>query len=547
MKRVFFSCSLWVLCLTAPVIGRAENPWGALDEFVDSKNVRYAMDALVSHQPILYMVSENVTPKQKDIFVESIKQWPQAVLKIIKSANREKEFKDILPILQTPMDIVETKRSPDVLFTVLTETDNNACEGDGGCFSEGNGAEPAEINIIPSKKFGFSHTVLHEVGHYFGLSDQYEDARKNSHSNYSSDVNQKQGSIMDRANDITCDDADGFINLIDLRIARLNKGKFSKRARKGWRTLCPNNYNFYRKANTINRKRADFLRTNNPDFMELRSYHKGKIKQESLIELPDPAGLFDIGTDRNPNIVERDPKTKLITSIKTPLTTYTAAQTVQEDGAKSIFYNPKPEKVFWTRTFTYLPSERQADGKIFVPVIVTEYIDNIQTEKRNIRLIEDGDLKGSSPISIYAGRYNCATKSPNRTVRIILENKKVVSFKIYNTASESERYGLSGTAEDSSMVATIAGKKVPCTPDSFTNGICQEVFDYWTSYKTHVRTIKSLYKNFYDPLFDISGTQAQQIQRKAQQILTRNFAEETKTGKTSQKSSGKKSPKRQTK
>ena len=59
--------------------------------------------------------------------------------------------------------------------------------------------------------------------------------------------------MMNSQASITCDDKDGFINLIDLRLSQRNRGRFSERARNGWWSLCKKTKNFYQEAKTHNR------------------------------------------------------------------------------------------------------------------------------------------------------------------------------------------------------------------------------------------------------------------------------------------------------
>ena len=88
--------------------------------------------------------------------------------------------------------------------------------------------------------------AMHEVSHLFGLADQY--------SNFSADKTYSlrafeeltkiesimQGSSMDKRRNLTCDDAEGFINAMDFIMRQ--DGKTSNRLQHGWADLCGRNY-----------------------------------------------------------------------------------------------------------------------------------------------------------------------------------------------------------------------------------------------------------------------------------------------------------------
>jgi len=59
---------------------------------------------------------------------------------------------------------------------------------------------------------------------------------------------------MNNTDDLTCDDAEGFINSLD-RARYLRAGAYPERAQKGWDSICPGNPNKYKNARTANRNK----------------------------------------------------------------------------------------------------------------------------------------------------------------------------------------------------------------------------------------------------------------------------------------------------
>lgn len=83
----------------------------------------------------------------------------------------------------------------------------------------------------------------HETGHSLGLSDQYKQVRSDSHPVYHTAVSDK--SVMNSSGSVTCDDADGIINLIDLVRGTSRGGEL------GWRSLCRKSKTYYVKGKPV--------------------------------------------------------------------------------------------------------------------------------------------------------------------------------------------------------------------------------------------------------------------------------------------------------
>ena len=250
MKRIFFLYLVWVALLTVPSFGRAEDPWGILQDSIDEDS--FGVDKLLRHETIYYAVADDITPQEEEIFTNALRKWPADTLKAIKNAGREEEFKDIVNLLQRDLVLKKTDMTNGEVTLAIDPTGEICGKDASGCF-----ADSHQVIVWQKFRHRFDEVVTHEVGHFYGLGDQYERARYNSSSTYSSNVNTQEGSIMRNSfaskGQLTCDDYDGFINLIDLRLSQKN-GSFSARSRKGWRSLCPKTKNFYKEAKTVNRQ-----------------------------------------------------------------------------------------------------------------------------------------------------------------------------------------------------------------------------------------------------------------------------------------------------
>lgn len=245
MKKFYLILSVF---LFSPLSGLSA-PWGILEEAVSARD--YGVDKLLARESIRYAVSQEITPQEEQAFLSNLRKWPQETLKFIRKSGREQEFRDVVPVLEQKLTFekVQTAKEADVS---LEMNRSGLCrELAAGCFDP----ESHRIAIAPSQRDSLVDICLHEVGHYYGMGDQYEEARDKAHRNYSSNANDVQGSIMQYTDStggkITCDDADGFINLIDLRTSQ-NTGRFSSRSANGWKSLCSPKVT-YKKAKTLNR------------------------------------------------------------------------------------------------------------------------------------------------------------------------------------------------------------------------------------------------------------------------------------------------------
>ena len=155
------------------------------------------------------------------IFLTALNNWKQKTKHYI-SKNKEKlKFADILEIAnrennieQVPCNIKEDEsiETEADLILFITKSFLKSCGGPYPCFN------PRKSIIymgrdkrIQDKKY--IQLMTHEMGHAFGLGDQYSGSTYRSSFIYSSKV--LRPAIMGRNKTITCDDIDGLITVID--------------------------------------------------------------------------------------------------------------------------------------------------------------------------------------------------------------------------------------------------------------------------------------------------------------------------------------------
>ncbi|WP_428075210.1 hypothetical protein [Candidatus Avelusimicrobium luingense] len=206
------------------------------------QNHSYGIDIFLSGRPIRYAIESDITPQERTLFLNNLRAWPKKTWQTIPQ-DRKNEFSDILPLLQRPVKLEETtSQQADVIFNIGKESDFAREDlGYDACGTH-TSSYPHVISINPACRHKFDEISLHEIGHFYGLADQYPEAHNASQQYYGS-VNKTEYSVMySLPNDsfhqeFTCDDADGFINLVDLRLFQKN-GKFPSRAIYGWKSLC---------------------------------------------------------------------------------------------------------------------------------------------------------------------------------------------------------------------------------------------------------------------------------------------------------------------
>lgn len=486
MKFFRFVYSSLALILLGCIL-HAKAPWGILyDAEEPSFSVR-AINNLIEGRSIRYAINDVTTPQQEAIFLANIQKWPQEVVRLIKRSNRAQEFQDILPMLERKLVLqrVDVNAPPDIYLVVQKYP---PCGGSDACVvSPDQSKKPFEIIYINPKTENFSSALLHEIGHYYGLGDQYEESRLNSHDEYSSNVNHQEKALMqgsDTQQEITCDDADGFINLLDLRLAQRRNKVFSKRAQQGWKSLCPKSSNMYQNAKTINRKEdVTFDDEDSQRVFYYQKYdNKGNMISDVEYRLAGPLYVF---SSSKKDTVVRDPANR-VTSI---------------EGVLSPAEEGQAAPIRWKREFSYgRPSQ---DGRIEVQV--TESIGNVRLAPYSIWILKDGGVEGDVPgwfneepvFALTASEYYAQV--PGARVRLDIQNGQIINPRVQDIKTgdvifweeKTNRLNIKRKGKETVTLCSVS-------PENTCTGQAKR---YFSLMKVHRRHLRSFYRNFYKPLF----------------------------------------------
>ena len=262
-KWIFGLCLLGVW---TGVYGAA--PWGAMrgyDEKLENSQrnaafaggYRFLLPQIITGDSVrvsLHIPAEDEKKRAnyEQMIAQNYNKWFEQTAKIIRSSGREREFADVLKILDRGIKVVflPPQAQVDVRFYIVpfSSVRQRCGEGAGGCYipmkKEGDVPAiylPKDQFLLKTLSLGRATTRfigLHEIGHSLGLSDQYKKARNSTtHRRYASAETGK--SIMNHSTSITCDDADGIVNLIDIAQGTARGGD------KGWKSLCPKSKDYY--------------------------------------------------------------------------------------------------------------------------------------------------------------------------------------------------------------------------------------------------------------------------------------------------------------
>ncbi len=226
------------------------------------------------------------TSSFRQLVAQSYNTWFTHTAQTIRKSGRENEFADILPLLDRGIQVefVNDLAQADIRVIItknLKILRENCGPNNLGCYVYSpDFSEQPILFLSAHTPFYFRRDstsfALHEIGHSLGLSDQYisflSGGRNNSDAVHSTP--NTPASIMKRARRLTCDDADGIINLIDLA-----KGKFHGGS-DGWESLC---------KRTGLRYIQGIPNTKGPYFIDMaeEEYPFGTIKLTTVTAQPD--------------------------------------------------------------------------------------------------------------------------------------------------------------------------------------------------------------------------------------------------------------------
>ena len=497
---------VYSLLMVALLAGTAhgEAPWGILRHPVENGTFSaYAIDNLLGNRPIRYTVSEKITPQEENIFKTNIHKWPADTLRLIQQSGRTQEFQDIIPMLErnVTLQAVPVSTPPDVYVDVT----QGACgPATNGCFDEKGENPYSSVLVVESHRAEFEGTSLHEIGHYFGLADQYKEALRNSHREYSSPVNTTDAAIMqghyETNGRITCDDADGFINLIDLRYSQRNNGQFSKRAQKGWKSLCPNSPNIYQNAKTVNRP-ALSVREMDDTTLVVTEYKNGTFQRGGMLMFPDdPLSIFTFSPGKDK--VQRERNSPFIRSI----------HKTKEIMAE--FANGKyaPRQVAYKVSFSYGKPFMQ-NGKKAVIISVQEFLDGREFNSRKVTVWQDGEVTGVDRLQLEHDLYIAQANDSN----ILLSFRNGISGNFSCQIHEMHQKIWDSYANTGHLTANGKEQTLALPPDPNSRA-----GRYWQICQERKSAIAGFYKNFYEPLFNT--VQPQDIKKQIKKTLRRSYS-----------------------
>lgn len=313
--KIFFI--LFSLFLGAPAAFSA--PWGSLSDIDTPREENdktafrpgdnYLLSSILKGNPVrLYLVLTEQDEKNRAsyerLLTQAYQEWFSKPAEIIRRAGRAEEFADVLPLLDRGVRVVFSDSSEEKDVTVYINSLKNVMSvcgrGAVGCYR----FEQKDLWIskdhfifkaITLGKMSAKVTGVHEIGHSLGLSDQYQEARSdNSHAIYSS--SEPGDGVMNRGRSVSCDDADGIINLIDIVRGTTRGGDL------GWRSLCKKSKDVYSAGRPLSR--GPYVIDEN-DGWELRVYENGRAAQRYALQWHPQARLtpFQAFAERP---VERD-------------------------------------------------------------------------------------------------------------------------------------------------------------------------------------------------------------------------------------------------
>lgn len=287
--RIFFilSCLLFSVLLWA-------DPWGALTDYdlpspsenggsslgdsSDNVGERYLLRPVLEGRTVKVRVILREEPEEAMAFwhekvQDAYNEWFFNTAKHIRKARREREFADILPLLDRGIPIEFVEDGEDITIEFVDQKEIAAlcaAQWAGACYVFDGPKIYVPGNLRKQKMMVL---LLHEIGHSLGFSDQYMLARDgNTHPLYRGD-NPDNTVMNSRQHSLTCDDADGIVNLID--ITRNNH----RGGNSGWRSLCKKSSVYY--VGGIQLGIGPYaIRSKDDDVWNVKTYQNGALKEE---------------------------------------------------------------------------------------------------------------------------------------------------------------------------------------------------------------------------------------------------------------------------
>ena len=276
--------------MLAAIAGQAKDPWAELEEAVAAREGRpmqqglinnggsthdasdssekankpnqpgkvTVLPAIIAGRPLTVSIypPSSFSDEERYEIAEKLVQvayndWFSNAVDWIEYEHREKEFADVLPLLRqgVKIEFVDFLDAKDndiwISFDDTLERMREACQCDSCLGCEASGAEGFSM-VVHLFAGGAYSTVVHELGHTLGLADAYEGGYEQNASKTHRSEQRIFVSVMDAGdNELSGDDADGLINMIDSwKIYAMKKQHpidwqkyISPRILKGWDSL----------------------------------------------------------------------------------------------------------------------------------------------------------------------------------------------------------------------------------------------------------------------------------------------------------------------
>ncbi|MBP5403641.1 MAG: hypothetical protein J6Y17_00945 [Elusimicrobiaceae bacterium] len=289
-------------CMFLGALGVLAAPWGAMADYVDEytpskTGEKYLLRKILNGQTLsIGLQRDAYTDKHYDklsrLIVDSYNDWFFNAARHIEQSGREAEFADILPILRQGVRVQMSEQGSDVNFVFMPfkEVQWQCGRGAGGCYTLNEPIPhiylPADTGLLKVLSLGRESKKrlgTHEIGHSLGFSDQYFQARSiNSDVIYGS--TEERDTIMQHAGHLTCDDADGMINLIDITRGTRRGGDH------GWKTLCPKSQEYYIGGMSAGKGPYRITLSKDKGAVVLMTYEKGQKVASEVYPFATPQG-----------------------------------------------------------------------------------------------------------------------------------------------------------------------------------------------------------------------------------------------------------------
>lgn len=292
-------------CVLLGAAGVLAAPWGVISNYVnedstDKTGERFLLRKILAGQTLSVGLQQNeYTDKHYDklsrLIALSYNNWFANAARHIEKAGREAEFADILPLLRRGihLQISDYGKDLQVVFMPLKQIQLLCGRASAGCYSLNESiphiylpSNTTLLNILSYGQQNKKNIITHEIGHSLGFSDQYFQARSiNSDEIYGSA--EERPTVMQHSRDLTCDDADGIINLIDLTLGTRRGGN------NGWKTLCPKSQEYYIGGTSAGKGPYRITLSDDSTAVVLITYNQGRRVAREVYPFALPQGVIN--------------------------------------------------------------------------------------------------------------------------------------------------------------------------------------------------------------------------------------------------------------